>query len=255
MYLWWSLIILIIFHDRWESLTILNPELGFLVPQRQHHDAKYNGFWFGERGHGISTYMLLIPKKTRGTHPISRPRRRIHAIVEEGLMQVQAIEPWIFCRSWSDVRFPNKRRWTFELKWLVPRNFWTHNHFLEEPHWRLHFEMLSCRQGENISSQNIHPENRWKYLFFFNHRMLVGISFKSTWFYIEFHRISLHKIAIAHLLFLVVGALLWLCSFQTVLRSLGPIGCDQCKYPMQNPWRAILRSRSAQSSPHWTYPK
>lgn len=57
---------LIIFDDRWESLTILNPELGFLVPQRQHHDAKYNGFWFGERGHGISTYMLLIPKKTRG---------------------------------------------------------------------------------------------------------------------------------------------------------------------------------------------
>lgn len=80
------------------------------------------------------------------------------------------------------------------VKWLVPRNFWTHNHFLEEPHWRL---LLRCSVAGKV--RTFRPKTCIPKIGgntgFFNHRMLVGISFKSTWFYIEFHRISLQKIA------------------------------------------------------------
>ena len=80
------------------------------------------------------------------------------------------------------------------VKWLVPGNFWTHNHFLEEPHWRL---LLRCSVAGKV--RTFRPKTCIPKIGgntgFFNHRMLVGISFKSTWLYIEFHRISLQKIA------------------------------------------------------------
>ena len=64
--LWLSLII---FDDRRESLTILNPELGFLVPQRQHHDAKYNGSDLGRGDMAFQPTCYLPQRKLLGHIP------------------------------------------------------------------------------------------------------------------------------------------------------------------------------------------
>ena len=102
------------FHQKDLSLTILNPELGFLVPQRQVW-----WFWFVERGHGISTwkkhvsypkensvyfkphfpsgtrfFLLKAQTSSKATNPC-HSRRRSYADPDDRALDV--------CKSWSGV--------------------------------------------------------------------------------------------------------------------------------------------------------